>query len=151
MLYGRTGEHERQLEAFETAIALAQTRTVGLQSRVSTSAGVSLRESGQPAAAVEVLQRVMPARRASGKPGTLSEALDELGAAYADLGRHTEALEAYLESLDLALSRDLWHREASVRARLGPTYLALGRTAEAEEQQRLSAELYGAHGVTAPG
>jgi len=151
MLYGRNGEPERQLEPFEAAIALAQDGDPGVLCRVHISAGTSLRECGQATVAVRVLLAGVDVICGLDKPGILAEALDELGAAYGELGRHEEALAAYLEGLEIAVSQELWHREASVRTGLGRIYLSLGRNAEAEDQQRLAAEVYAAHGTTPPG
>ncbi|MFB6725175.1 NB-ARC domain-containing protein [Kribbella sp. NPDC056345] len=149
MLYGRNGEPERQLEPFERAIALVQD-DVHVLCRMRISAGSSLRECGQAAAAIPVLLAAVDGIREHDRWGVLAEALCELGAAYGDLGRHTDALAVYLESLDIAVSRELWHREAHVRTGLGHTYLALGRSAEGRKQLTLAEEVYAAHGTTPP-
>ncbi len=149
MLYGRNGETERQLESFGAAITLAKDYPEALR-RVHISAAESLRECGQAAAAVPMLLAGMNVIRASSMPGLVAEALDELATGYRELGRYPEAVETYLEALEIAVRGELWHREARVRTGLGRTYLALGRRSEAEEQRRLAAAVCAAHEVTAP-
>ncbi|MET7278756.1 NB-ARC domain-containing protein [Kribbella sp. NPDC005582] len=149
MLHGRAGESALQVESFERAIALVQDNPDVL-CRMHISAGASLRECGQAALAIDVLLAGVDVIREHDTRGVLAEALCELGAAYGDLDRHPEALAAYLEGLGIAVSRELWDREARIRTGLGQTYLELGRDADGKEQLQLAEAVYAAHGTTAP-
>lgn len=105
----------------------------------------SYRGLGLMAESVEMMERVLPLRRAAPGPdgAALAEVLNVLGRGYSDLGRFEEAEDAIVEALALRESAaDTPLNLVSQSAlNLGLLYSSLGRNDEAEPLIRRSVEL----------
>ncbi|KOX24474.1 SARP family transcriptional regulator [Streptomyces sp. NRRL F-6491] len=134
-IHHRRGRYEEALALYATALALAEKsgrpRPVASSLCFVAEAQLAL---GRTAEAVGLLRRAADLARAAEDPPLRAATLSRLAAAEHALGRLGPAVDAHHEALSALTRHTSTWLEMQVRVRLGGTYAAAGRHAEARRE-----------------
>jgi tetratricopeptide (TPR) repeat protein/DNA-binding XRE family transcriptional regulator len=131
-LYGRAGDHNRQLAYYERSLALNE--HVGYDwgsASVSRRIGIAHRDAGRHHEAFTALQRSAALFHKVGDAIGEAASLEELGQLHLKLGDHAAALENLTDGLVLAQEHEDRRRQASILRILGEAMAGLDRHREA--------------------
>lgn len=142
ILAGQVGDLERQRRAFDEVLTLPDPPKPGIYAVHKSMMGRALRETGQHAAALELLQTNLAEIQGLGTDVIEADALVELGALFLETGDAPKALEKLEAGLVIASRHPAEHREAPLLKLLGEALAAVGRTDEAREAWQRAAVLY---------
>ncbi|MFE0778528.1 BTAD domain-containing putative transcriptional regulator [Streptomyces sp. NPDC058861] len=141
----RQGRYEEALEFYATALALAEKggrpRTIAGSLCFVAEAQLAL---GRTAEAVGLLRRAAGLAREVGDPPLRAATLSRLAAAEHVRGRLGPAVDTHHEALSALTRHTSTWLEMQVRVRLGGTYAAAGRHAEARREFEAALALPGA-------
>ncbi|MEU7391679.1 AfsR/SARP family transcriptional regulator [Streptomyces tanashiensis] len=144
-IHHQQGRHEQALELYASALALAEKngrpRTIGSSLCFVAEAQLAL---GRTAEAVALLRRAADLAREAGDAPLRAAALSRLATAEHVEGRLRAAVDTHHEALSTLTEHTSTWLEMEVRIRLGSTYAAAGRHAEAREEFRTALSLPGA-------
>jgi tetratricopeptide (TPR) repeat protein len=149
MLHGKLGSPERSsyfTRAVEVMRADGPPRGLAMAFQ---QIGLSYRETGDYAAAIEPLEESLRILLADNAGPYLPEAHEDLGWIRYLSGDAAGALEPLTEALQGAQEFELWDREGSVRLHLAQVLMGLDRRDEAREHLDAALEIYGSRGMAA--
>ncbi len=149
MLHGKLGSPERPAY-FARAVDVM--RTSGPPRGLAMAfqqIGLSYRETGDFAAAVEPLEESLRILVADNAGPYVPEAHEDLGWTRYLSGDAVGAIDPLLTALAGALEFQLWDREGSVRLHLGQVLMVLDRRDEARQHLDQALEIYGSRGMAA--
>ncbi|MEU6168022.1 AfsR/SARP family transcriptional regulator [Streptomyces tanashiensis] len=144
-IHHQQGRHEQALELYASALALAEKngrpRTIGSSLCFVAEAQLALGRTGE---AVALLRRAADLAREAGDAPLRAAALSRLATAEHVEGRLRAAVDTHHEALSTLTEHTSTWLEMEIRIRLGSTYAAAGRRAEAREEFRTALSLPGA-------
>ncbi|MFF8835284.1 BTAD domain-containing putative transcriptional regulator [Streptomyces sp. NPDC015130] len=144
-IHSRHGRHEAALDHYATALALAEKngrpRAIGSTLCFAADALAAL---GRHSEAAELLRRAAELAREAEDVPLRAAGLSQLAAAEHDRGDLRAAVDTHHEALSTLTGRTSTWLEMVVRIRLGGTYAAAGRHAEACREFRTALALPGA-------
>ncbi|TDU91513.1 tetratricopeptide repeat protein [Kribbella voronezhensis] len=148
MIAGKEHDHAAQMAAFERSVALFRqddppARQLAMRYRVI---GESLEETGRYAEAETLYRDSLAAYREEKLELMLAEILGHLGRLLVTVERFDEAAELYAESLQLAITHELWDSEAAARVGLGRWHQAAGRPGQAVAEWQQALAIYRRYG-----
>ncbi|MFF5712404.1 BTAD domain-containing putative transcriptional regulator [Streptomyces sp. NPDC012756] len=141
-IHALRGRHEEALDQYGAALALAEKndrpRTIAQSLCFVAGAHHAL---GRPAESARLLRRAVELADQAGDMTLRAAALSQLAAAEHGQGRLSAAVETHHEALSTLTEHTSTWLEMEVRIRLGSTYAAAGRRAEAHEEFRTALSL----------
>jgi non-specific serine/threonine protein kinase len=109
IMYETAGEYALAGQAFDEALSvLSDSTNRGLVDDVSNTRGMLAIKQGDPASALEILNRCVASARSRGDPPRVAQYLESLANAQLDLGRVDEAAESWKESLTVFHAANDW-------------------------------------------
>ncbi|MEU6981870.1 BTAD domain-containing putative transcriptional regulator [Streptomyces sp. NPDC046324] len=144
-IQARQGRHEHALEHYDSALALAEKNgRPGLIARFLCFAADARIALGRHAEAASLVGRAVELARDAGEEELHTVTLTRLGLVEQGRGRPHRAVDLHQEALSTLTERTSTWLEMDVRIRLGQSYAAAGRGAEARQQFRAALALPGA-------
>ncbi|MFE5934576.1 BTAD domain-containing putative transcriptional regulator [Streptomyces sp. NPDC056470] len=144
-IHGRQGRHEQAFEHYDTALAFAEKNgRPGLIARFLCFAADAQLALGRHAEAASLVGRAAELARDAGEEELRTVTLTRLGTVEHGRGHLSRAVDLHREALSTLTERTSTWLEMDVRIRLGQSYAAAGRRAEARQQFRDALALPGA-------
>ncbi|MEU0400142.1 BTAD domain-containing putative transcriptional regulator [Streptomyces sp. NPDC006197] len=144
-IHALRGRHEEALDHYGAALALAEKngrpRTIAQSLCFVADAHLAL---GRPAQSAALLRRAAELAEEAGDMTLRAAALSQLAAAEHGQGRLRAAVDTHHEALSTLTEHTSTWLEMEIRIRLGSTYAAAGRRAEAHREFRTALSLPGA-------
>ncbi|SED90695.1 DNA-binding transcriptional activator of the SARP family [Streptomyces sp. TLI_105] len=144
-IHALRGRHEEALDHYGAALALAEKngrpRTIAQSLCFVADAHLAL---GRPAESAALLRRAVDLAEGAGDVTLRAAALSRLAAAEHGRGRLRAAVDTHHEALSTLTEHTSTWLEMEIRIRLGDTYAAAGRRAEAHREFRTALSLPGA-------
>jgi tetratricopeptide (TPR) repeat protein len=142
VLAGQVGDLERQWRAFDEVLTMSDRPHAGIHAIHKSIMGRALRETGQQAAALDLLQANLAEIQGMGMDVIEADTLGDLGAVFLETGDFSRALENLEAGLAVASRHPAEHREAPLLKLFGEALAAVGRLSEAHEAWQRAATLY---------